>query len=124
VGLSLSVSVRFYSRTDVLIELWRQVILEYLLILVSVFLLCLAAKWKLKLQLFRSTKEGLIVIGSLLVIGSVWDSFAIFRGYWSYNEAFLIGLNIGFMPLEEYLFMLVIPFLSLVIYQIARRHYS
>jgi len=95
--------------------------LEYLVILISVFLICLAVKWKFKLQLFHSTREALIVTVSLLVIGSVWDSFAIFRGYWSFNKEFFVGLTIGLMPLEEYLFMMVIPFLTLVVYRIARR---
>jgi lycopene cyclase domain-containing protein len=78
-------------------------------------------KLKFRLQLFKSVKEGLLVIGSLFFIGSVWDSFAILRGYWSYREEFLVGIKIGVMPLEEYLFVLVIPFLTLVIYRIVRR---
>jgi lycopene cyclase domain-containing protein len=78
-------------------------------------------KLKFKLQLFKSAKEGLLVIGSLFVIGSVWDSFAILRGFWSYRKEFFVGINIGVMPLEEYLFVLVIPFLTLIIYRIVRR---
>jgi lycopene cyclase domain-containing protein len=94
--------------------------LECLLILVCVFLACLALKWKLKLRLFRSTRESLIVMGSLFVIGSLWDSYAIFRGYWSFNNDFFVGLTFGLMPMEEYLFMVVVPFLTLVAYRIAR----
>jgi len=78
-----------------------------LVILVFVFFVCLATKWKFNLRLFHSIREALIVFGSLLVIGSIWDSFAIFRGYWIYDRTFLVGVTIGFMPLEEYLFMLV-----------------
>jgi lycopene cyclase domain-containing protein len=77
--------------------------------------------WRLKLQLFRSLKETLKVIGSLFVIGTVWDSFSILRGYWVFNREFFVGINIGLMPLEEYLFILVIPFMTLVVYRIARR---
>jgi lycopene cyclase domain-containing protein len=57
--------------------------LEYLVILIFVFLACLAVKWKLKLRKFHSTKETVMVLGSLFIIGSLWDSYAIFRGYWS-----------------------------------------
>jgi lycopene cyclase domain-containing protein len=106
---------------DVHFWIWRANELEYLLILVSVLLVCLGLTWKLKLRLFRSLKEGLAVMGSLFVIGAVWDSFAIYRGYWSYNQDFLVGVTIGLMPLEEYLFVIVIPFLTLVIYRIAGR---
>ncbi len=96
-------------------------ILEYLLILISVFLICLAAKWKFKLQLFRSTREAFVVMFSLFAIGSAWDSFAIYRGYWSYNRQFYVGISLGLMPLEEYLFMLVVPFLTFVVYAIVRK---
>jgi lycopene cyclase domain-containing protein len=93
--------------------------LEYLVILVFVFFVCLAIKWKFNLKLFHSIRETLIVFGSLLVFGSIWDSFAIFRGYWIYDRKFLVGVTIGFMPLEEYLFMIVIPFLTLVVYNLS-----
>jgi lycopene cyclase domain-containing protein len=94
--------------------------LEYLVELISVFLVCVAIKWRFKLQLFHSIREALIVFVSLLVIGSIWDSFAISRGYWSIKEEFLVGINIGLMPLEEYIFMLIIPLLTLVIYKVVR----
>ena len=84
--------------------------LEYLLILISVFVICLVVKWRFKLRLFKSIKEALIIMVSLFMIGSIWDSYAIFRGYWNFNEKLLVGLTIGLMPLEEYLFMITIPY--------------
>ena len=95
--------------------------MEYLVTLFFVFLVSMILKLMYKIQLFKSVKEGLLVIFSLLVIGSLWDSYAILRGFWSFEEGFFIGINIGVMPLEEYLFMLVIPFLVLVLYRIVTR---
>jgi len=92
--------------------------LEYLAILFSVFLISSSLKFKYKIQLFNSVKEGVLLAIALLVIGGLWDSYAILRGYWSFEEEFFIGVNIGVMPLEEYLFMLIIPFLVLVLYRI------
>lgn len=94
--------------------------MEYLLFLVSVFLACLAVKLKRKLRLFESAKEAVQVVGSLLIIGTALDSFALLRGYWIFDEKFLVGIKIGFMPLEEYLFMMVIPFLTLAVYRLVR----
>jgi len=95
--------------------------LEYLAILISVFLVSMSLKLKYKIQLFNSVKEGLVLAILLLVIGGLWDSYAILRGYWSFEEEFFIGIDIGIMPLEEYLFMLIIPFLVLVLYRIVTR---
>jgi lycopene cyclase domain-containing protein len=94
--------------------------MEYLILLISVFLICVTVKLRYKLKLFESVKEGTLVFGSLFVIGSALDSFALLRGYWSFEQHFLVGIRIGVMPLEEYLFMLVIPFLTLIVYGIAR----
>ena len=95
--------------------------MEYLAILIIVFLVSMILKLRYRIQLFKSVKEGLLVIISLFVIGTLWDSYAILRGYWSFEEEFFIGIDIGVMPLEEYLFMLIIPFLALVIYGIVTR---
>jgi len=81
----------------------------------------MSLKLKYKIQLFNSVKEGLVLAILLLVIGGLWDSYAILRGYWSFEEEFFIGIDIGIMPLEEYLFMLIIPFLVLVLYRIVTR---
>ena len=95
--------------------------MEYLILLISIFLICVIVKWRDKLRLFESVKEGVLVFSSLFVIGSALDSFAILRGYWSYEEHFFLVIRIGVMPLEEYLFMLVIPFLTLTIYRMAKK---
>jgi lycopene cyclase domain-containing protein len=78
-------------------------------------------KLKYNLKLFESAKDGALVLGSLFVIGSALDSLALLRGYWSYEEDFFVGIKIGVMPLEEYLFMLIIPFLTLTIYRLVRK---
>ena len=99
--------------------------MEYLAILISVFLVSMILKLKYKIQLFKSVKKGLVLAVLLLIIGVLWDSYAILRGYWSFEEEFFIGIDIGVMPLEEYLFMLIIPFLVLVLYGIlTRKDYS
>jgi len=99
--------------------------LEYLATLIFVFLVSISLKLKYKIQLFNSVKEGLLLAILLLVIGGLWDTYAILRGYWSFREQFFIGIDIGVMPLEEYLFMLIIPFLVLVLYRIVtRKSYS
>ena len=99
--------------------------MEYLATLIFVFLVSISLKLKYKIQLFNSVKEGLLLAILLLVIGGLWDTYAILRGYWSFREQFFIGINIGVMPLEEYLFMLIIPFLVLVLYRIVtRKSYS
>ena len=97
--------------------------MEYLLLLISILLVCIILNLGCKLQVFQSSKQALVVLVSLFVIGTGLDSFAVLRGYWSYNENpnFFAGIKIGVLPIEEYLFMIVIPYLTLTIFGLVRK---
>jgi len=96
---------------------------EYLTILALVFSVFLGLKLKHKIQLFKSIREALQFFLTCLAIGIAWDSYAIFRGHWSFGEQFFVGIKLGLMPVEEYLFILIIPFSVLVLYKaITGRH--
>jgi len=97
---------------------------EYLLLLISIFIACIIVNLKFKIQIFQTTKQAIIVLAALFVIGSTLDSFAVFREYWSYNVngGFFVGIKIGLLPLEEYLFMAAIPYLTLTVYGLTRKY--
>jgi len=38
-----------------------------------------------------------------------WDMFATWRGHWSFNPKYVVGIHLGNLPIEEYLFFLVVP---------------
>lgn len=48
----------------------------------------------------------------------LWDILATARGHWWFNAQYLIGLHIGNLPLEEYLFYVVIGFLAVYTYEV------
>jgi len=95
--------------------------MEYLGILLFVFLVFMFLKLWYRIQLFKSVKERVIFALACLAIGVVWDSYAILRGHWVFGEQFFTGVKIGVMPMEEYLFILIIPFSVLVLYKIVTR---
>lgn len=72
-------------------------------------------------QLFKLKRETLAFYVACLAIGVVWDSYAINRGHWSFREQYFIGIKVGLMPIEEYLFILIVPFSVLVLYKIITR---
>jgi lycopene cyclase domain-containing protein len=93
--------------------------MEYLAILMFILLLFSSLKYKYRVRLFASKKEMLTFFAGVLLIGVVWDSFGVLRGHWSLGAQFLIGegITIGFLPIEEYLFMMIVPFSVLVLYK-------
>jgi lycopene cyclase domain-containing protein len=78
----------------------------------------IAVEFAFKLQLFKSKKQAALTLGSLSVVGSALDSFALIRGYWIFQQEFFVGITIGVMPLEEYIFMIAIPLLTVTVYRL------
>lgn len=91
--------------------------MEYLVILIAVFVGCLILEKTQHIQLYKSYRERLEIAGMFFVFGSIWDSYAIWRGHWVFPPEKTLGIVIGLMPIEEYLFMLIIPYGILTVYK-------
>ena len=70
------------------------------------------------IHLYHSRKERLEIVGLFFLVGVVWDTFAIWRGHWVFPAGKTLGITIGLMPLEEYLFILIIPYFVITIYKL------
>ena len=89
--------------------------MEYLFLIVLFFLLALFIKWKFKIKVYNSTKQAFIITLAFLIIGVAADSFAVWRGYWTFHTPYVLNFTIGLLPLEEYLLFLVAPFFGITI---------
>jgi lycopene cyclase domain-containing protein len=66
-----------------------------------------ATKWK---ALF----PGLLITAAFFLI---WDEIFTQRGVWGFNPDYLVGWYIGHMPIEEWMFFIMVPFASVFIYE-------
>lgn len=91
-----------------MIGLYLYLLLGSLLVplLYSIFVLDIIKYWK---QFFLST----IIIA---VVFLIWDYFFTKAGIWGFNDNYCLGIKIFKMPIEEWLFFLIIPFCSLFIH--------
>jgi lycopene cyclase domain-containing protein len=62
-----------------------------------------------------------MIIPALLYI--IWDIFFTQKGVWSFNEAYITGIKIVNLPLEEVLFFLIIPYCCLFVYECIRCYF-
>ena len=70
------------------------------------------------IHLYHNRQERVEIVGLFFIIGVLWDSFAIWRGHWLFPAEKNLGIVIGLMPIEEYLFALIIPYFIITIYKI------
>lgn len=58
---------------------------------------------------------GILATGLLFI---VWDVLFTEMGIWGFNEEYLVGLSALGLPLEEWLFFLVVPYACIFIYEV------
>ena len=91
---------------------------EYLIILIVLLIVALVLEKTHRIHLYHNRKERLEITGLFFIIGVIWDTFAIWRGHWVFPAGNNLGIVIGLMPLEEYLFALIVPYFIITIYKI------
>ncbi|MFD6159860.1 lycopene cyclase domain-containing protein [Nocardia sp. NPDC060256] len=88
---------------------WR-----YLLVLLA----CLALTAPLEFLgagVYRRPRLLLAAVLPVVVVFVVWDLLAIAGGVWSFDQRYVLGVRLpGAMPLEEFLFFLVVPVCGLL----------
>lgn len=92
--------------------------MEYLLILLFILIVTILLEKIFHIHLYKSRKERFFIVLLFFVYGVVWDSFAIWRQHWDFPPGRTLGIRIGFMPIEEYLFTLIIPYNIITIYKV------
>lgn len=94
--------------------------LEYLTLLVVCCLLCAAAAlyFGVFAQVIRQLQRMSFAVGITFVVFVIWDYIAIDRGHWYFNQRYVTGLVVLGVPVEELLFFILIPVLSILTWEI------
>lgn len=88
---------------------------QYLLLLGGCILITLPLEIFGK-GVYRQPLRLLRALLPVALVFLVWDAIAIALRVWHYNPRYVSGINVPFMPLEEFLFFLVIPICGLLTY--------
>lgn len=59
----------------------------------------------------------------LFIVGVIWDQFSVRLGIWSFSKDKIIGNFFG-IPIEEYIFIIFVPLLTIMVYTFVTKIYE
>ena len=83
---------------------------KYFLVLLYSLLVPLLLSFYKPLKFYQNLTALILSIGFVLFIFGIWDIFAVWRKHWYFDSNSIWGIYILNLPLEEWLFFIVIPF--------------
>lgn len=90
---------------------------QYLLLMAGCLLITLPLEFVLRARVYRRPRRLLLALLPMLVIFLAWDAVGIVRGHWWYSPEYTTGIRPLRVPLEEYVFFVVIPICALLTYE-------
>jgi lycopene cyclase domain-containing protein len=90
--------------------------LRYLVLMLA----CLAVTLPLErgARVYRRPRRLVATLLPVLAVFAAWDLAAIGRGHWWFSDRFTLGLTVLGLPVEEWLFFLVVPTCTLLTYEV------
>lgn len=95
---------------------------EYLAILIFLFIISVYLKVHYKLKFFKNTKQMIYFYIIFYLVGIFWDNFAVWRGHWYYPGKGILGIFIGYIPLEDYLFVFVLANFGIALFRMTEKY--
>jgi lycopene cyclase domain-containing protein len=95
----------------------------YFLILAASLAGPLALSFDKKVAFYKNWKYlfPAMIIPAMLYI--VWDIYFTSKGVWSFNPAYITGINLFNLPIEEMLFFFIVPYCCVFIYACIRAYF-
>jgi lycopene cyclase domain-containing protein len=69
---------------------------------------------------YRRFPALLFAVATAGTVYLAWDNWVTYRGDWGFNPEYVLGPKLFALPLEEYLFFIVVPFSCIFIYEVLR----
>lgn len=96
--------------------------LAYAEILLAIFLPVALISFLSPISKYRRYHPLIISIAVVAPVYIIWDQLAVIFGTWKFDSANVIGIYFFHLPIEEVSFFLVVPFSTLLIYEVISSH--
>jgi lycopene beta-cyclase len=94
---------------------------QYLFVMAACLLITLPLELVFGARVYRRPARLVRTLAPVVAIFYVWDAVAIARGHWWFDRRFVTGIELPFgVPLEEFVFFIVIPICALLTLEAVR----
>lgn len=90
---------------------------HYLLVLAACVAVTLPLEVGLGVRVYRRPRLVALTLLPVVAVFAAWDLWAHARGHWWFDEQQILGPRLIGLPVEEWLFFLVIPLCALLTYE-------
>lgn len=94
---------------------------QYLIVLAACVAVTLPLEVALGARVYRRPLRVAAVLLPVLAVFVVWDLIGADRGHWWWNASAVVGLRLLSLPIEEWLFFIVVPLCALLTYEVLGR---
>jgi lycopene cyclase domain-containing protein len=95
----------------------------YLFLIVITIAGPIALSFDKKVAFYKNFKHFLISAGITSLIYIIWDIIFTRNNIWKFNDPFILKYKLFNLPIEEYLFFVVVPYASLFIYECIKNYF-
>lgn len=90
---------------------------RYLVMLLACLAVTLPLELARRAKVYRRMRRLVGTVGPVVLAFAVWDTIGIARGHWSFSSRYTVGLSVLGLPVEEWLFFVIIPICALLTYE-------
>ena len=94
---------------------------QYLIVLCACVLVTLPLEVIGGARVYRRPRALLSTLAPVLAVFAGWDLLAVHRGDWWFSARYTLGPRLAGLPVEEWLFFLVVPVCALLTYEVLGR---
>lgn len=90
---------------------------HYLAVLAACLLVTLPLELVLGVRVYRRPLRLAATLLTVLTVFGAWDLAAHARGHWRFDDTYTVSVRLAGLPLEEWLFFLVVPACAVLAYE-------
>jgi len=90
---------------------------RYLLILAACLAVTAPLEFALGARVYRRPRRLVATLLPVVAVFAAWDIAATARGDWWFDERYVIGIRLLGLPVEEWLFFVVVPLCALLTFE-------